>query len=71
MRRVLGQEAAARNAAPVGLGEEMGDGAAARHRYRRRLGMLQLDGGHINLDMIEARLTEVYRGPESGNPYTP
>jgi hypothetical protein len=37
MRRILGQEAAARNAAPVGLGEETGDGAADRHRYRRRL----------------------------------
>jgi endonuclease YncB( thermonuclease family) len=29
-----------------------------------------VDGKDINLAMIEVGLAEVYRGPESGNPYT-
>ena len=28
-----------------------------------------IGGNEINLAMIEAGLAEVYRGPESGNPY--
>jgi micrococcal nuclease len=40
-------------------------------RYKRLLSTIFLDGKDINLAMIEAGLAEVYRGPESGNPYTP
>jgi micrococcal nuclease len=39
-------------------------------RDRRLLATIFLDGNDINLAMIEAGLAEVYRGPESGNPYT-
>ena len=39
-------------------------------RYRRLLATIFLAGKDINLAMIEAGLAEVYRGPESGNPYT-
>jgi endonuclease YncB( thermonuclease family) len=39
-------------------------------RYQRLLSTIFLDGKDINLAMIEAGLAEVYRGPESGNPYT-
>jgi micrococcal nuclease len=39
-------------------------------RYKRLLSTIFLDGKDINLAMIEAGLAEVYRGPESGNPYT-
>jgi micrococcal nuclease len=39
-------------------------------RYKRLLSTVFLDGKDINLAMIEAGLAEVYRGPESGNPYT-
>jgi micrococcal nuclease len=38
-------------------------------RYKRLLSTVFLDGKDINLAMIEAGLAEVYRGPESGNPY--
>jgi micrococcal nuclease len=38
-------------------------------RYKRLLATIFLDGKDINLAMIEAGLAEVYRGPESGNPY--
>jgi micrococcal nuclease len=38
-------------------------------RYKRLLSTIFLDGKDINLAMIEAGLAEVYRGPESGNPY--
>jgi micrococcal nuclease len=38
-------------------------------RYQRLLATIFLDGKDINLAMIEAGLAEVYRGPESGNPY--
>jgi micrococcal nuclease len=38
-------------------------------RYKRLLSIIFLDGKDINLAMIEAGLAEVYRGPESGNPY--
>jgi micrococcal nuclease len=38
--------------------------------YKRLLSTVFLDGKDINLAMIEAGLAEVYRGPESGNPYT-
>jgi micrococcal nuclease len=38
-------------------------------RYRRLLSTIFLDAKDINLLMIEAGLAEVYRGPESGNPY--
>jgi endonuclease YncB( thermonuclease family) len=38
-------------------------------RYKRLLSVIFLDGKDINLMMIEAGLAEVYRGPESGNPY--
>ena len=38
-------------------------------RYKRLLSTIFLDGKNINLAMIEAGLAEVYRGPESGNPY--
>jgi endonuclease YncB( thermonuclease family) len=38
-------------------------------RYKRLLSTLFLDGKDINLAMIEASPAEVYRGPESGNPY--
>jgi endonuclease YncB( thermonuclease family) len=38
-------------------------------RYKRLLSTIFIDGKDINLAMIEAGLTEVYRGPESGNPY--
>jgi endonuclease YncB( thermonuclease family) len=40
-------------------------------RYKRLLSTILLDGRDINLAMIEAGLAEVYRGPESGNPYKP
>jgi endonuclease YncB( thermonuclease family) len=40
-------------------------------RYRRLLSTIFLDGKNINLAMIEAGFAEVYRGPESGNPYKP
>jgi micrococcal nuclease len=40
-------------------------------RYKRLLATIFLDGKDINLAMIEAGLAEVYRGPESGNPYKP
>jgi endonuclease YncB( thermonuclease family) len=40
-------------------------------RYRRVLSTIFLDGQDVNLAMLEAGLAEVYRGPESGNPYTP
>jgi micrococcal nuclease len=39
--------------------------------YKRLLSTIFMDGKDINLAMIEAGLVEVYRGPESGNPYTP
>jgi micrococcal nuclease len=39
-------------------------------RYKR-LSTIFIDGKDINLVMIEAGLAEVYRGPESGNPYKP
>jgi endonuclease YncB( thermonuclease family) len=48
-----------------------------RHRalflptYRRLLSTIFIDGKDINLAMIGAGLAEVYRGPESGNPYKP
>jgi micrococcal nuclease len=38
-------------------------------RYQRLLSTIFLDGKDINLAMIDAGLAEVYRGPESGNPY--
>jgi endonuclease YncB( thermonuclease family) len=38
-------------------------------RYNRLLATIFLDGKDINLAMIEAGLAEVYRGPESDNPY--
>jgi endonuclease YncB( thermonuclease family) len=38
-------------------------------RYKRLLSTIFLDGKDINLAMIEAGLAEVYRGPESDNPY--
>jgi micrococcal nuclease len=38
-------------------------------RYQRLLLTIFVDGKDINLAMIEAGLAEVYRGPESGNPY--
>ena len=38
-------------------------------RCKRLLSTIFLDGKDINLAMIEAGLAEVYRGPESGNPY--
>jgi len=38
-------------------------------RYRRLLSTMFIDGKDINLAMIEVGLAEVYRGPESGNPY--
>jgi micrococcal nuclease len=38
-------------------------------RYKRLLSTIFLDGKDINLAMIEAGLAEVYRGPESRNPY--
>jgi endonuclease YncB( thermonuclease family) len=40
-------------------------------RYQRLLSTIFLDGKDINLAMIEVGLAEIYRGPESGNPYTP
>jgi endonuclease YncB( thermonuclease family) len=38
-------------------------------RYKRLLSVIFLNGKDINLAIIEAGLAEVYRGPESGNPY--
>jgi hypothetical protein len=38
-------------------------------RYKRLLSTIFIDGKDINLAMIEVGLAEVYRGPESGNPY--
>jgi micrococcal nuclease len=38
-------------------------------RYKRLLSTIFIDGKDINLAMIEAGLAEIYRGPESGNPY--
>jgi endonuclease YncB( thermonuclease family) len=38
-------------------------------RYKRLLSTIFLGGTDINLAMIEAGLAEVYRGPESDNPY--
>ena len=40
-------------------------------RYKRLLATIFLDGNNINLAMIETGFAEVYRGPESGNPYKP
>jgi micrococcal nuclease len=40
-------------------------------RYQRLLSTIFLNGQDINLAMIEAGLAEVYRGPESSNPYKP
>jgi endonuclease YncB( thermonuclease family) len=40
-------------------------------RYQRLLSTVFIDGQDVNLAMIEVGLAEVYRGPESGNPYTP
>jgi micrococcal nuclease len=40
-------------------------------RYKRLLSTMFIDGKDINLALIEAGLAEVYRGPESGNPYKP
>ena len=40
-------------------------------RYKRLLSTMFIDGKDINLAMIEAGLAEVYRGPESDNPYKP
>jgi micrococcal nuclease len=40
-------------------------------RYQRLLSTIFVDAKDINLAMIEAGLAEVYRGPESGNPYKP
>ena len=40
-------------------------------RYKRLLSTIFIEGKDINLAMIEAGLAEVYRGPESGNPYKP
>lgn len=40
-------------------------------RYKRLLSTIFLDGKDINLAMIEVGLAEVYRGPESRNPYKP
>jgi micrococcal nuclease len=39
------------------------------NRYKRLLSTIFVDGKDINLAIIEAGLAEVYRGPESGNPY--
>ena len=38
--------------------------------YERLLSVIFLNGKDINLAMIEAGFAEVYRGPESDNPYT-
>jgi micrococcal nuclease len=38
-------------------------------RYQWLLATILLDGKDINLAMIDVGLAEVYRGPESGNPY--
>ncbi len=38
-------------------------------RYKRLLSTIFIDRKDINLAMIEVGLAEVYRGPESGNPY--
>jgi endonuclease YncB( thermonuclease family) len=38
-------------------------------RYKRLLSTIFIDGRDINLAMIEVGLVEIYRGPESGNPY--
>jgi endonuclease YncB( thermonuclease family) len=38
-------------------------------RYKWLLSTIFIDGKDINLAMIEVGLAEVYRGPESGNPY--
>ena len=38
-------------------------------RYKRLLATIFVDGKDMNLAMIEVGLAEVYRGPESGNPY--
>jgi micrococcal nuclease len=38
-------------------------------RYKRLLSTIFIDGKDINLVMIEMGFAEVYRGPESGNPY--
>jgi micrococcal nuclease len=40
-------------------------------RYKRLLSTIFINGKDINLAMIEAGLAEVYKGPESGNPYKP
>jgi endonuclease YncB( thermonuclease family) len=39
----------------------------SQSRYRKFSGVCSCEA---NLAMIEAGLAEVYRGPESGNPYT-
>ena len=38
-------------------------------RYKRLLSTIFMDGQDINRAMIEAGLAEVYRGPDSDNPY--
>ena len=40
-------------------------------RYKRLLSIIFLDRKDMNLAMIQAGLAEVYRGPESDNPYKP
>ena len=41
----------------------------AVYRHKRWRSTMFIGGNEINLAMIEAGLAEVYRGPESGNPY--
>ena len=60
-----------------GLSEQLVEGTRVKvdiyggDRYKRLLSTIFIDGNDINLAMIEAGLAEVYRGPESGNPYKP
>lgn len=41
------------------------------NRYTRLLSTIYIDGEDMNLTMLEAGLAEIYRSPESGNPYKP
>jgi micrococcal nuclease len=52
-------------------GKRVTVGIYAVDRYQRLLSTIFVNGKDINLTMIEVGLAEVYRGPESGNPYKP
>jgi micrococcal nuclease len=52
-------------------GKRVGVEISGVDRYKWLLSTMFIDGKDINLAMIDVGLAEVYRGPESGNPYKP